>query len=295
MTTESRGTPIDNVAVDWRRIYRRASAVALIALVLANLLAVVAKAAQVANLGLVPAINTVGFDWNLMSQASRVVVGGGDPYAGTGFMWTPVAALAFHPVWLMGWHLWQIAHVAGAVAMPTWRMRLIVLLAYPFWWDVELGNILVFVLLAAVWALRGNQIAIGAFLVLTVLVPRPLMAPIALWLLWKHERWRLPFAAMVGGAVVASAAMGLLGPFVSRSLDAGTVLRHGSNFAPSHLIGPVWLVISLPLAAWLTWRGRLGLASVFASPYWLPYYLLLGLVDADSALPQRTVSQPLST
>jgi len=140
---------------------------------------------------------------------------------------------------------------------------------------------LVFVLLAAVWALRGNQIGVGAFLVLTVLVPRPLMAPVALWLLWKHARWRLPFAAMVVGAVVASAAMGLLGPFIVRSLEAGSILHHSYNFAPSRLIGPAWLVIALPLAAWLTWKGRLGLASVLASPYWLPYYLLLGLADVD--------------
>jgi hypothetical protein len=214
-------------------------------------------------------------------------MGGGDPYDGTIFMWTPVAALAFYPVWLMGWHLWQLAHLGAALAMPSWRMRLVVLLAFPFWWDVELGNILVFVLLAAVWALRGKQFAVGSFLVLTVLIPRPLMAPIAMWLLWKHRRWRLPFAAMVVGAIAASGAMGLLGPFIARSLEAGEVLQHGYNFAPSHLVGPGWLLIAFPLAAWLTWRGRLGVASVFASPYWLPYYLLLGLVDADSD-PSRT-------
>ena len=276
--------------------------IGLIALAVANLLADVAKVEQVAHIGVIRAINVVGFDWTLMSHASQVAVRGGDPYAGTNFMWTPVAALAFYPVWQTGWHLWQLAHVGAALAMPTWTMRVLVLLAYPFWWDLELGNILVFVLLAATWALRGNRVAIGTFLLLTVLVPRPLMAPIALWLLFKHERWRVPFAAMAVGAVAVSAVMGLLGPFIARSLEAGAVLQHGYNFAPSRFIGPAWLLVSVPLAAWLTLKGRLGLASVFASPYWLPYYLLPGLVDVDrtrgtaatprSRAPQSTARRP---
>lgn len=33
------------------------------------------------------------------------------------------------------------------------------------------------------------------------------------------------------------------------------------------------------LAIALTWRGRLGLASMAASPYWLPYYFLMLLLE----------------
>jgi hypothetical protein len=287
MATAGRGISRERVPIDWGRIRRRAGIGALILLVVANLLADAAKVAQVAHLGLIPAINSVGFDWTLLSRASEVMVAGGDPYAGSAFKWTPVAALAFYPLSLLGWHLWQLAHLGAALAMPSWRMRLVVLLAFPFWWDLELGNILVFVLLAAIWALRGNQLGIGAFLALTVLVPRPLMVPIALWLLWKHPQWRLPFAAMGIGVIVATGATGLLGEFAARILEAGEQIHHGYNFAPSQVVGPAWLLIAVPLAAWLTWRRRLGLASVVASPYWLPYYLLLGLVDADSD-PRRT-------
>lgn len=41
----------------------------------------------------------------------------------------------------------------------------------------------------------------------------------------------------------------------------------------------VWVPIGLALAAWLTWKGRLGYASLAASPYWLPYYLLFALLE----------------
>jgi hypothetical protein len=272
---------IDILTPNWPRIVRGAGLVALAALALANFLADAAKVDQVAHLGLVSAVNTIGFDWTVLAHASHVAVAGGNPYQDIAFLWTPVGAFAFFPVSLVGWHLWQIAHLGAALAMPGWRLRAIVLLAYPFWWDMELGNILVFVLLAAAWALRGNQLAIGAFLVLTALVPRPLMAPIALWLLWRHAGWRLPFAAMVIGVVIASGAMDLLGPFISRALEVGKAIRDSDNLAPSRLIGPFWVVVAIPLAAWLTLKSRLGLASVLASPYWLPYYLLIGLVDLD--------------
>lgn len=257
----------------------------LIVVVAVNLLADAAKLLQVANIGLLAAFNTIGSDWTLMSEASRVAIAGGDPYAGSGFMWTPLGAIAFYPVSVLGWHVWQVGHLAGALAMPTWRMRIAVLLAFPFWWDVELGNVLVFVLLAAVWALRGNPIGIGLFLTLTVLIPRPLMAPIAVWLLWQRPQWRLPFAVMAAGAVMITAGMGLLGPFIARALEAADVQSHFYNFAPSRQFGGAWLLVALPLAIWLTWIRRLGLASVFAMPYWLPYYLLIGLVDADGSRP----------
>lgn len=49
---------------------------------------------------------------------------------------------------------------------------------------------------------------------------------------------------------------------------------------PGRLIGPIWVPLGLAIAAVLTWRGRLGLASMAASPYWVDYYLLILLVEA---------------
>jgi hypothetical protein len=54
------------------------------------------------------------------------------------------------------------------------------------------------------------------------------------------------------------------------------------DIGPSLVLGAWWVPIGIILAVILTWRGRLGLASLAASPYWLPYYpamLLLELAD----------------
>jgi hypothetical protein len=76
--------------------------------------------------------------------------------------------------------------------MPSWPLRIATLLAWPFWYDLLLGNVLVFVLLAGARALRGSRVATFAFLAMTVLMPRPLMVSLAAWLLWQRPGWRIP-------------------------------------------------------------------------------------------------------
>ena len=147
--------------------------------------------------------------------------------------------------------------------------------------------LMILVVVAAFWALRGNRWAIGVFLVLALLVPRPLMLPIAGWVLWKHPRWRWPF---VGLFVIA------------RPRGRGDRVRHDEwldrlaitggeeivtsvNVAPSAFIGLWWLVISIPLAIWAFAAARPAMAGLLLQPYWLPYYLLILLADA---LPPRS-------
>jgi hypothetical protein len=60
------------------------------------------------------------------------------------------------------------------------------------------------------------------------------------------------------------------------------------NLGPSALIGWAWVPIGLALGAWLTWKGRLGLASLAVSPYVLPYYLVMILLEL-SPLVARTI------
>jgi hypothetical protein len=211
--------------------------------------------------------------------------GSPDLYAAAGnyaFRWHPLMALAFGPLSLIGVVGWRLLHVVAALAMPTWLLRLLVLVSWPFWWDVETGNIIVFILLAAVWALRGSRLATVVFLLLTVLVPRPLMLPVAAWLLWKRPEWRLPFAVMLVVAVTSAFATGYGPDWIGRLLSSSGEMIAPWNLGPSRLIGFWWLLIGLPLAAWLTWRGRLGLASLAASPYLLPFYLLMPLLELRS-------------
>jgi hypothetical protein len=44
-------------------------------------------------------------------------------------------------------------------------------------------------------------------------------------------------------------------------------------------LGAAWVPIGLALAAYLTIRGRLGLASLAAAPYWFGYYLVFVLLE----------------
>jgi hypothetical protein len=222
-------------------------------------------------------------DWEQYGEAGRRVTSGGDLYESTatyGFYYSPALAVAFSLLTSIGTIGWRLLHVVAAMALPTWPLRLVTLASWPFWYDTETGNFIVFVLLAAAWALRGSRVATGTYLVLLILVPRPLMIPVAAWLLWQRPEWRLPFGFLLVVHVVAVFVTGWAGPWLVALMAAGGDVAIPSNVGPSRFIGAVpWLIVGLPLAAWLTWRGRLGVASLAASPYWLPYYLLMPILE----------------
>jgi hypothetical protein len=157
----------------------------------------------------------------------------------------------------------------------------LLLVSWPFWFDAVSGNVLTFVVLAAWWALKGNRVAIFAYLALCLLMPRPLMLPVAIWLLWKHAEWRLPFAGMVAINAVLVLMTGLADDWIPALLAATDTWQHKLNFGPSRLIGPAWVIVGIPLAVFLTWRGRLGLASLAVSPYILPTYWLFALLESQ--------------
>lgn len=223
-------------------------------------------------------------DWAIIERAARLA---GDPdlYAPHGtwtFVWSPVAAYVLQLITPLGLTLWRILTVVWALAMPTWRLRLLVLVSGPFWLDFATGNIVTLIFLSAAWSLRGSRIATAGFLVLAVLIPRPLMVPIVLWLLWHRPEWRVPFSALV----VVHAALVLttgLGPeWISTTLAVGPEIQTTSwNLSPTRWLGWWWLLLGVPLAAWFTWKGRLGIAGLVASPYIWPYYLLFALQDVS--------------
>ena len=186
----------------------------------------------------------------------------GEPYS---YRYSPLFALAF-PEWLGLWG-WRALHLAVLFLLP-WRLALLTLVFAPFWYDVLHGNVMTFVLVAGWHALHGSRLGTAAYFALLVLVPRPLMLPLAAWIVWHRREWRIP---AIGFALV-----GVLTLLWPGYLDA--LLRSGmastDNIGPSALIGAWWIPLGLALGAWLTWRGRLGLAGLAVSPYVLPYYLL---------------------
>jgi hypothetical protein len=223
-------------------------------------------------------------DWNLFVTAADRIRSGVDPYgfavAGEAYRWSPVAAWIFIPVSVVGPLLWRILHVAAALAVPDRRLALVTLLSWPFWFDFATGNVMVFVLLLAVFALRGGRWASLGFLAVTLLVPRPLMLPVAVWLLWKRSELRLPALALfvTHGALVLATGWG--GAWVARLVETpSTQVGIPFDVGPTHLLGGLWVPVGLAIACILTWRGRLGFASLAASPYWLPYYLIMLLLE----------------
>jgi hypothetical protein len=221
------------------------------------------------------------FDWtNFIEAGERFGTGTlydiEPPYA---FRWSPVAAWLLGFITLMPLWLWQLLHLAALLLIRPWLLAVAVLVSYPFWFDVQTGNVMTFVAVAGLLALRGGRVATAVFLVLTVLIPRPLMIPLAVWLLWKRPETRLPFLAFFAVHAVVVVALGYAADWLTALTSVQVELVNAYNFGPSRLIGALWIPIGLALAACLTWRGRLGLASLAISPYWLPYYFLMLILE----------------
>jgi hypothetical protein len=194
--------------------------------------------------------------------------------------YSPVMVFPLALVTWIGQEGWRALHFVALIGLPGWA-RLIALASYPFWFDVAAGNILTFVLVAAYWALRGSRFATGSTLALSLLVPRPMMLPVVVWLLWKQRGWRVPFVAMVlihGAAVIAT---GYGSEWIAKltTVTGAELVPFSTNVAPSAIVGLWWLVAAIPLSAWLFTRGYPASAGLMLQPYWLPYYLLLPLSD----------------
>src|SRR5437773_1431150 len=105
---------------------------------------------------------------------------------------------------------------AAALALPDRRLALLTLVSWPFWFDFATGNVMVGVLLLAVYALRGSRLAALGFLAMTLLVPRPLMLPVAAWLLWKRPDLRWSALALLVAHSVGVLAVGWGGEWLGR-------------------------------------------------------------------------------
>jgi hypothetical protein len=195
-----------------------------------------------------------------------------------GWRYSPVAVALCVPSALIGETAWRLLHFVGLVGLPGWP-RLFAAVSYPFWFDVAAGNVMIFVVVAAYWAVRGNRFAIAASFILALLIPRPLMLPLVAWLLWRHPRARWPFAAMFGLHAIAVIGTGYGPEWLAVLLAAGSEVASDVNTSPSAIIGLWWLVVAIPAAVWALLRDRPATAGLVLQPYWLPYYLLMPFAD----------------
>ena len=255
-------------------------------------LALVRRAFIVAAVVLALAVNVVGlatividhqraFDWdNYVEAARRFPLGTlydwQYPY---GYHYAPQLAPVLGVLTAAGITIWRLAHFVALALLPSRKLALLLLVSYPFWFDVNAGNLMMFVFLAAAWALRGNAIAVAAYLVLCALIPRPIMLPLLAWILWQRPAWRWPFVGIVALVVATAIPTGYLGDWVASFNASGAKdIANDFNLSPSRFVGPWWLLVGVPLGVWLTLRGRIGWASMAISPYLLPYWVqMLGL------------------
>lgn len=222
-----------------------------------------------------------GGDWEVLSQLTLA-----DPYAVPGYRWSPPAAWLWSTlIYPLGLPLWQLLHLAALALVRDWRVIVLALVSWAFWQDLANGNLMVFVLLAAWWTLRGSRAGTVGFLALSVLVPRPLMLPVLAWILLKKS-WARPWFGGIAIVVIAlSLASGQMGPWLERLFVTGqSELVTIWNIGPSRLIGAAWIPAGFGLAAVLAAKGWLGMASVVISPYLFPYYMLMALLDVPRLL-----------
>lgn len=223
-----------------------------------------------------------GFDWEIYVRASELV-GSGRLYAWEGdygYVYSPVFAWLFGLIAWIGLDAWRFAHIFAALLMPTWPMRLLMVVSWPFWFEMQYGNLVVFIVLVAAWAIRGQRWAEYTYLGLALLIPRPLMLPVAGWLLWQRPSTRRPFAALFVIHLVLVGASGEASGWLqslSGTPEVGTT--SDVNFGPTRFLGAWWLAIGVPAAAWFTARSHLGLAALAISPYLLPQYFLFALLE----------------
>ena len=227
---------------------------------------------------------SVAFDWRIFVQGGeRFWAGSPDLYEVNdlySFRHSPVMAMVMPAVAWIGVIGIRLVTLAAALAMPTWPMRLLTLAAWPFAMDIQHGALITVIVLAAAWALKGSRAASVAFIILALLSPRPLMVPIAAFLLWQQPWLRLPSVALFLVHGLAVLATGYGDEWIAMLLTSGTDGIEGPfNLSPSRFIGRLWLPIGVVLAILLTWRGRPGLAAIAISPYLLPHYLLVLLLE----------------
>jgi hypothetical protein len=142
--------------------------------------------------------------------------------------------------------------------------------------DTALGNTVTFTFVAGILAIRGNRIAGIAYLALCLLIPRPLQAPLALLLLFTQPWLRLPFVGLFVGHAALVIWSGMGADWVRAAVDYGRVVQ---SIGPPAWFGAWWFVVALLITPWLIARRYVGLAGLVVSPYWLPYYLLMPLID----------------
>jgi hypothetical protein len=237
-----------------------------------------------------------GEDWHAIRHGAQLIASGQSPFLEPLYRWSPIAAWLTVPLLLLPYGVWVALHVAALAAIRNPWVTLVALISWPFWADAGVGNVVTFAVVAALAALRGSRVGTWIYLLMFLLIPRPLMIPVVIWLLFKRPGLRLPFAAAAAVSLLAALLTGYGVEWLGVLAHAGPVeIVNPYQIGPSRVIGTLWVPLGLALAAVLTLKGRLGLAGLAASPYWLPYYLMYGLLELDHDAISEIATTPQSS
>ena len=262
-------------------------------LLLAGALAVVLAVNVVWVAVILTGLTDRGADWELIAEAGIRLLQGENPYlAGDvegAYRYSPLYALIGGISEPLGPWPWRAISAASLLLLP-WRVALIGAISFPFWYDLHVVNITTAMAVLAVLSLRGRSWAQVAYLIVATLIPRPLMLPVGIWIVWHRRAWWPWLLLGLAAYVAANWMTGWLDEWIDilRSVSAGL---EGKTFLGwQRWLGEWWWAVALPLAAMLSWRGRLGLASVAISPHIVPYYWIFVLLDIPGARPAGRVS-----
>jgi hypothetical protein len=204
-----------------------------------------------------------------------------DPWAHF-YRYSPAFLPVMHAVVAIGPIGLGILHVV-AVGM-LWRLGTAIVILFGFsafvWTDTIAGNLFTFVLVAGAFAASGSRVGKLIFLAFTLVMPRPVQLPLAVWILWRQPETRNPFVAMFVVHALLVLASGDVQVWLATLVGSGSEVSADYSLGPGSLIGPWWLLLGVPLGAWLTWRDQPALAGLAVSPYLLPQYLGTGLLAA---------------
>ena len=212
-------------------------------------------------------------DWRVWAAIAT-----GNPYLSElPYRYSPVAAWVLGPLALVVGPIgFVIGHMLAVATLPR-NVGLLVAVSFPFWFDLLWGNVFTLVFVAAWWAMKGNRWGVVAFLVLTLLMPRPVQIPLALWLLWKEPWVRLPFVGIFLGHAALVGVSGYLPEWIGTlSAASGYEANMAYNLGPTRLFGYWWFVVGIPLAVYL-FRRHPHLAGLALSPYLLGQYWLMAM------------------
>jgi hypothetical protein len=151
-----------------------------------------------------------------------------------------------------------------------------------------MGNVVTFGFVLAYLALSGQRHGTVAFTVFALLVPRPLYIPLLVWLWLRRpgeRRWMFLAAIVVA---ILTLATGYAGSWFQILRDSTGDIANTTNMAPSALVGLAWVPVGVILSVLAFRRGWIGTASLLFSPYWLPYYFQMVVLD----LIRRRMGEP---